>query len=95
MAVWLALEDPDGPIADARIALGAVGPTPLLAETAQKALVGNIPDEKLFLEAAKASAGDARPIDDHRGSAWYRVQMVEHLTFRLLNTVLRRIRGAQ
>jgi carbon-monoxide dehydrogenase medium subunit len=95
VAVWLALEDPKGPVADARIALGAVGPMPLLAETAQSVLIGKIPDEKLLMDAAKAAAGDARPIDDHRGSAWYRIQMVEHLTFRLLNTVLNRIRGAQ
>ena len=44
-------------------------------------------------QAAQAAAGDARPIDDHRGSARYRVQMVEVLTRRLLKLALRRAEG--
>ena len=50
---------------------------------------------ELVLEAARAVAEDARPIDDHRGSAWYRVRMVELLTARLLRTALKRARGNQ
>ncbi|MEW5995949.1 MAG: FAD binding domain-containing protein, partial [Candidatus Zixiibacteriota bacterium] len=90
VAVWLALEEPDGPIKDVRVALGAMGPTPILAESVRETLVGKVPDEQSLSEAARAAAADARPIDDHRGSAWYRVQMVELLTLRLLRTVLRR-----
>jgi len=93
VAVWLALEEPDGPVEDVRVALGAVGPTPILAESVRETLVGKIPDEPALVKAAGAAAGDARPIDDHRGSAWYRVQMVELLTLRLLKIVLRRARG--
>ena len=93
VAIWLALESPDGPVKDIRIALGAVGPTPILAESVKSVLVGRVPDEKAFKEAARAAAKDARPIDDHRGSAWYRVMMVETLTLRLLKTVLKRARG--
>ena len=52
-----------------------------------------LPDEKLLAEAARVAAGDARPIDDHRGSALYRLQMVETLTLRLLKLVLKRIEG--
>jgi len=93
VAVWMALESPDGPVRDIRVALGAVGPTPILAESVKDVLVGKIPDEATLIKAAKAAAGDARPIDDHRGSAWYRVMMVETLTLRLMNTVLKRARG--
>jgi CO/xanthine dehydrogenase FAD-binding subunit len=95
VAVWLALEEPAGPVADVRVALGAVGPTPILAESAKNALIGKIPDEKALQKAARAARGDARPIDDHRGSGWYRAQMVELLTFRLLKTALERARGRQ
>ncbi|UCD64872.1 MAG: FAD binding domain-containing protein [Candidatus Zixiibacteriota bacterium] len=91
VAVWLALEKPGGPVKDVRVALGAVGPTPILAESVGEVLAGKTPDEKVLGKAAMAAAGDARPIDDHRGAAWYRVQMVELLTLRLLKTVVERI----
>ncbi len=93
VAVWLALEKLDGPVKDVRVALGAAGPTPILAKSVTDALVGKVPGEEILKKAAKAAAGDARPIDDHRGMAWYRVQMVELLTERLLTAVLERIRG--
>ncbi len=93
VGIWLALEKPDGPIKDVRVALGAVGPTPILASSVRDILIGKDPDEKTLAKAARAAAGDARPIDDHRGSAWYRVQMVELLTSRLLQIALRRARG--
>ncbi|MBU8933499.1 MAG: FAD binding domain-containing protein [candidate division Zixibacteria bacterium] len=93
VAVWLALEAPDGPVQDVRVALGAVGPTPILAKSVKEILVGRIPDEAALIEAARAGAGDARPIDDHRGSAWYRVRMVELLILRLLRVVVGRAGG--
>jgi carbon-monoxide dehydrogenase medium subunit len=92
VAVWLALEEPPGPVSDVRVSLGAVGPTPILAESVYSILHGKVPTNELLAEAARAAAEDARPIDDHRGSAWYRVKMVELLTYRLLDSVLRRIR---
>jgi carbon-monoxide dehydrogenase medium subunit len=95
VAVWLALEKPGGSVKDIRVALGAVGPTPILAESVGKVLISKVPNEDLIEQAAKAAAGDARPIDDHRGSAWYRVQMVEQLTLRLLKEVLKRIETKQ
>jgi len=88
VAVWLALEKPGGQVKDVRVALGAVGPTPILAKSVKDVLIGKMPDDKILEQAAKAAAGDARPIDDHRGSAWYRVMMVEQLTLRLLKAVL-------
>lgn len=93
IAVWLALEEPGGPVADVRVVLGAVGPTPILGESVRDTLVGKIPDRAALLKAAKAAVEDARPIDDHRGSAWYRVQMVEILTKRLLKVALKRAEG--
>ncbi|OGC93699.1 MAG: hypothetical protein A2W25_06260 [candidate division Zixibacteria bacterium RBG_16_53_22] len=84
VSVSLTLEAPDGPITDVRVALGAVGPTPILAESAKGILLGETPDEPLFKKAAQAIRKDARPIDDHRGSAWYRSNMVQLLSERLL-----------
>ena len=90
VAVWIALREPDGPVKDVRVALGAVGPTPILAESVKDILIGVIPDEKILKEAARSAGGDACPIDDHRGSAAYRLRMVEILVERLLKSALKR-----
>jgi CO/xanthine dehydrogenase FAD-binding subunit len=85
-ASFLAL-GPEGAIQTARVALGAVAPTPLLSPLAAKVLLGIKPkDEKdpVFKEAARAAAQDSKPITDHRGSAEYRREMVEVLTLRTL-----------
>jgi CO/xanthine dehydrogenase FAD-binding subunit len=94
-SVWLSLEAPGGPILDARVALGAVAPTPVLSESARQILLGKVPGEPDFQAAARAAREHARPIDDHRGSAWYRLQMVELLTLRLLKIAFRRAGGAE
>lgn len=93
VAVYLTLEKANGPIAHARIALGAVGPTPLLAASAQDYLKNKAPSDDVLEKAAQLAAGDARPIDDHRGSAAYRLEMVKALTERLLKTVTKRAMG--
>jgi len=93
VAVWVALENPDGPVSDIRVALGAVGPTPILAESVKKVLIGKKADDANIKQAAKAARDDARPIDDHRGSAWYRSMMVELVTDRLIRLAVRRSGG--
>jgi carbon-monoxide dehydrogenase medium subunit len=92
-AAFMALE-PDGKtIALARVALGAVAPTPLRAAGAEQVLVGGRAGEELFRRAARAAAEGAKPIDDHRGSADYRRQMVEVLTKRALDDAWRQAKG--
>jgi carbon-monoxide dehydrogenase medium subunit len=73
-----------GNISQARIALGAVAPTPILAVRAAQLLIGQKPSAKLFQEAGKIAATECKPITDHRGSAGYRVDMVEVLVRRVL-----------
>lgn len=71
-------------VSDARIALGAVAPTPLRAKRAESALLGGALAEDEIERAAELAAQASTPIDDVRGSAWYRSRMVGVLTRRLL-----------
>ena len=84
VAAFISLESPDGPIRKARIVLGAVAPVPLRARSSEKVLIGQRPGESLFAKAGAAAARDSKPIDDFRGSAQYRRNMVAVLTKRAL-----------
>ena len=56
----------------ARIALGAVGPTPMRAPSAEAALEGRTVDTVLVEECARLVVGDISPIDDIRCTEMYR-----------------------
>jgi len=72
----------------ARIALGAVGPTPLRAKDTEKFLEGKILDERVIQEAAERAQGECRPISDVRATAEYRKEMVKVLVGRAIKKSL-------
>jgi aerobic carbon-monoxide dehydrogenase medium subunit len=76
-----------------RVALGGVGPTPMRAARAERALEGKPPNESALAQAAHAAAEDARPADDLRGSVEYKKAMVEVYTHRALARALERAQG--
>jgi carbon-monoxide dehydrogenase medium subunit len=88
VATFISLDKPDGTIQSARVVLGSVAPIPIRAPSAEEVLVGTKPDEALFVKAGEAAAKDSKPIDDFRGSAEYRREMVKVLTRRALTTAL-------
>lgn len=84
-AAFIVLESPDGAIRDVRLILGSVAPVPMRAKNTEKILRGEKPGAALFAKAGEAAAKESKPIDDFRGSAWYRREMVAELTKRALN----------
>ena len=76
--------DGSGVCTDARIALGAVAPTPLRARTAEDMLGGQMLGPELLQAAVDQAVSQASPIDDVRGTASYRREMVGVLTRRTL-----------
>lgn len=76
----------NGSIADARIALSAVAPTPILVPGITELLAGQPASNETFMKAASAAAEAAVPISDVRGTAGFRAQIVSVLARRALET---------
>lgn len=74
----------NGRCQDARIALAAVGPTPIRATSAEAELRGVPLTDEAIERAAQLAAEEARPIDDVRGTAEFRRHLVTVLTRRTL-----------
>lgn len=92
VAAFLRLDPNKQICSDARIALGAVAPTPIRAPMAEEILIHKEIDEVLAGAAGKAASMVCRPIDDIRSSLEYRCNMVEVLTKRAVMDAYRRIR---
>jgi len=88
MNVALVLTLEGDSVQTAAITLGAVAPTIIPAPAAQAYLVGRKLSEGTIAEAARLTLKAATPIDDIRGSAAYRREMVRVLTARGLGAIL-------
>ena len=77
--------DPKGRVKWVRIALGAVAPSAVRAESAEQRMAGRSLDAALIAEAAAEVAVSVCPISDVRASADYRRQVSAVLTSRALN----------
>lgn len=91
--VALTLNDRRTACVSARVALGAVGPTPLLVPEAGAALAGTPLAEFDVERAAALARAAARPISDMRGSADYRRHLVGVLVKRALRAAVERAKG--
>lgn len=94
-AAAIVLDGPGGAVRDAGIVLGSVAPVPLRARVAEDALRGEKVGGKSIARAAAEAAREARPIDDHRGAASYRREMVEVLVRRALEMAHARAGGGR
>jgi xanthine dehydrogenase small subunit len=71
--------DPAGVVTEARLAFGGMAAVPARARRAEEALVGRPFTEASVRAAMPLLAEDFRPIDDHRGSGWYRLTVASNL----------------
>ena len=83
-ALWME----DGRCAEAGIGMGAVAPVPYRSWAAEAELRGRVVGETEIESAAAAAREEARPIDDVRASAQYRMRMCGVLVRRLLRRAL-------
>ena len=88
VASLISLDGRTGPCSEARIALGAVAPTPVRAYAAEDILRGQALSGQLIQVAATAAQDGVSPIDDIRGSAAHRKEIVGVLTRRTLEQAL-------
>jgi carbon-monoxide dehydrogenase medium subunit len=89
VAVQITLDDA-GACTRAGIGLTNVGMTPIKATQAEASLVGKKLDDGAIQQAAQLAASESQPMDDIRGSADYKRDLVRVLTTRALNTALDR-----
>ena len=82
--VTTVLDFDDGICREAKIALGAVAPTPIRSPKAEAMLAGRVLTVELIEEASEAALDDISPIDDGRATAWYRRRITRVLVARAL-----------
>lgn len=90
VAAYLKLNGTKKVCKDARIALGAVAPTPIRVPEAETSLIGKEVNEANIMDVAKVAARQAKPISDIRASQEYRAKMVEVLTKRAITEAYKR-----
>jgi carbon-monoxide dehydrogenase medium subunit len=88
VAVWLTADPRARVCHRARMALGAVAPTPMRAKETEKFLEGKTLDERVILESGEKAAMECGPISDIRASAEYRREMVKVLVQRAIKKSL-------
>ena len=79
-ALWIE----GGTIAEAGVALSAVGPTTVHVSRAEELLRGKAPSEELFAQAGEIASEDCAPLPDGRGPVDYKRHLAGVLTKRAL-----------
>jgi 4-hydroxybenzoyl-CoA reductase subunit beta len=89
VAAWISYRTGSGSdrVADARIVLGAVAPSPVQVKEAAEALIGQPFDEEHIHAAAEACYVKARPLDNTDFVMNWRKQMARQYTLRALEEI--------
>ncbi|HEU5131154.1 MAG TPA: hypothetical protein VFT26_03585, partial [Pyrinomonadaceae bacterium] len=92
VAVQITLDDA-GTCKYAGIGLTNVGMTPIKAKQAEAFLTGKQLNDATIQQAAELAASESQPMDDIRGSADYKRDLIRVLTGRALGTAMNRAKG--
>lgn len=92
VAVQITLDD-EGVCRKAGVGLTNVGMTPIKAVKTEAFLADKTLDEATIKQAAETAASESQPMDDIRGSAEYKRDLVRVLTARALTRALERAKG--
>ena len=92
VAVQITLDDA-GNCKKAGVGLTNVGMTPIKATQTEAFLAGKTLDEATIKQASETAASESQPMDDIRGSADYKRDLVRVLTARALTRALERAKG--
>jgi carbon-monoxide dehydrogenase medium subunit len=84
-----------GEIAQAGLALAAVGSDEVTCAEAEQSLLGQAPSPELFVAAAKLASAACSPVTDQRGSAEYKRHVAGVLIERTLERAARRAAAEQ
>jgi carbon-monoxide dehydrogenase medium subunit len=87
VAVLLELEPSSGVCQKARIALGAVAPTPIRAKRTEQLITGKKVNEISSDLVAETVCREVDPITDIRATTDYRSEMVSILTLRAIRSL--------
>jgi xanthine dehydrogenase small subunit len=78
-AAFVVRTDRMGTVKHARLAFGGMAATPARARRAEESLMGQTFDAAAVEDACAMLDHDFTPLDDHRGSAWYRATVAANL----------------
>ena len=92
---WVQLNAAGAQIEKARIAVGAVAPTPKFATEASNWLAGKPATEETFAQAGELAKKVASPLSDMRGTAEFRTHLVGVLVKRTLAKAAERARSGK
>jgi len=82
--VAVALRESGGRVAEARLAVGCMGPTPIRARDAEALLVGQVPDDARLRAVGEAVVAMTDPALDSRGSPDYKRRITPAIVARAI-----------
>jgi carbon-monoxide dehydrogenase medium subunit len=92
VGVAITLSAKDGVCDDVRLGLNSVASTIIHATQAEQILRGKTIDDDLLRQMGEVAAGETDPVDDNRGSAEYKREMVKVLVQRAAKEAFQRAR---
>lgn len=93
MAVNIELENDGLTVNNVKLVMGSVYPRPLVSQVTPKLIIGQKLNDELIEMVAVAVQGEAKPIDDIRATAEYRLEIVKVLARRLLKEAYNAAKG--